>query len=132
MSRRWLQAVNGLVALATIALGGTQLARGVGHPAYGGLALPASPILDSNLRFLGGMGLALGLLLLWVLPRIERRTVTFRIFWFCAFLGGVGRLLSLRLVGTPPGFVAGIAVLEVVGAPLLIYWQARVSGMTGS
>lgn len=127
MSRRLLQAINGLVAVATIGLGGTQLVRGVGHPAYAALALPPSPILDSNLRFFGGMGLAMGLLLLWVLPRIGRRTVAFRIFWLVALTGGIGRLLSLGLVGPPPGFVMGITVLEIVGAPLLIYWQSRVA-----
>lgn len=131
MSKKWLQAINGLVALATVGLGGTQLARGVGHPAYAALALPPSPILDSNLRFFGGMGLALGLLLLWVLPRIEVRTAAYRIFWLCAFVGGIGRLLSLGLVGNPPGFVTGITVLEVVGAPLLIYWQSRVASAAG-
>lgn len=127
MSRRWLQAINGLVALATIGLGGTQMARGIGHPAYAELALPASPILDSNLRFFGGMGLALGLLLLWVLPRIERRTVAYRIFWLVALVGGIGRLLSRLLVGPVPDLVTGITVLEVFGAPLLIYWQSRVA-----
>jgi hypothetical protein len=132
MSRRWLQAINGLVALATIGLGGIQLVRGVGHPAYAALGLPPSPILDSNLRFFGGMALALGLLLLWVIPRIERRTVAYRIIWLTALAGGIGRLLSMGLVGPPPDFVTAFTVLEVVGAPLLIYWQSRVARSTGS
>jgi hypothetical protein len=125
MSRRALQLVNGLVAVATVALGVMQMALGTDSPVYGDL--PADPALDSNLRFFGGMALGLGLLLLWILPSIERRTALYRAVWLCAFLGGVGRLVSAALVGAPSPMLLGFTVLEVGAAPLLVYWQARVA-----
>lgn len=42
-------------------------------------------------------------------------------------IGGIGRLISLAVLGLPwPPFV-GFTVLEVVGAPLFIAWQRRVA-----
>lgn len=127
MNRRALQLVNAVVALATVALAAMQLALGVDSPVYAGLGLPAAPALDSNLRFFGGMALGLGLLLLWILPSIERRTGVYRLIWLCAFVGGLGRVLSIGSVGWPAPLLVGITALEVLGAPLLVYWQHRVA-----
>lgn len=127
MNRTALQLLNALVALATVALAGMQLTLGVNSPVYDSLALPAAPSLDSNLRFFGGMGLGLGLLLLWVVPRIESRTGLYRLFWYCAFLGGVGRVISIGATGWPRPFVVGITALEVIGAPVFLYWQHRLA-----
>jgi hypothetical protein len=127
MGRRTLQLANATVALATIGLAGMQLTLGVGSPVYSQLDLPSVPVLDSNLRFFGGMGLGLGVLLLWILPTIERRTGLYRLFWFCAFLGGLGRAISILIVGWPPAFIVAITVLEVVGAPLFVYWHNQLA-----
>lgn len=127
MSRRALQVVNGLLGLATAGLGTTQLAFGVSSPLYAAAHLPHFPILDSNLRFFGGMGLGLGLILLWILPSIERQTALFRGVWVCALLGGLGRLVSVAAVGSPSPLLLGFTLLEVIGAPLLVYWQHRVA-----
>ena len=43
------------------------------------------------------------------------------------FLGGLGRLASLVSVGMPfPPFL-GFTLLEVVGAPLFVWWQRQVA-----
>lgn len=127
MSRRALQLVNAVVAVLTIALGSMQLVFGIQSPVYASAGLPTHALLDSNLRFFGGMGLGLGLILLWILPTIERRTDLFRAVWICAFLGGVGRLFSLFLVGPLPLPFVAFTALEVVGAPVLVVWQKRVA-----
>jgi len=127
MNRRALQAFTLLVGLATIGLGSVQLLFGVDSPVYAGADVPHSPILDSNLRFFGGMALGLGLVLVWIVPSIERRTNLFRAVWLCAWIGGVGRLVSVFAVASPGTALLAFTVLEVIGAPLLVAWQARVA-----
>ena len=127
MSKTLLQTVNVVVALLTIALAGMSLALGTNSPVYAGADLPTLPALDSNLRFFGGMGLGLGLVLLWITPSIERRTALFRAVWVCALLGGVGRLVSMVVVGQPPVPMIVFTVIEVPLVPVLLVWQARLA-----
>jgi Domain of unknown function (DUF4345) len=47
--------------------------------------------------------------------------------WVAVFLGGIGRLLSWRLIGPPPAPYIGFILLEILGAPAFIYWQSRVA-----
>ena len=127
MSRRLLQIFTALVGLATVGLATVQIVFGAASPMYADGGIPNFPILDSNLRFFGGLALGLGLLFLWIVPRIERHGVIFRVGWFCAFLGGVGRLVSLPAVGSPSTLLVAFTMLEVIGAPLFVLWQARVA-----
>ena len=126
MSRSILQLLNAIVAIATVVLAGMQVLFGVQSPMYG-VADLHDPVLDSNLRFFGGMALVLGLTLLWILPAIERRTTLYRLVWACAFLGGIGRVVSWVSIGAPPPRIAAMTVLEVVGAPVFVWWQARIA-----
>jgi hypothetical protein len=130
MSKRLLQvatAILGLVPLAT----GVVTMFGLGDPVYESAGLPAFPLLDSNLRFFGGVWLGLGIALLWLIPSIERRAALFRVIWGAIFLGGLGRFLSIVVVGVPPAPFVGFTVLELFGAPLFIYWQHRVAQAHG-
>jgi hypothetical protein len=71
MSRLLLQICTAVLALVPIATGIISM-RGVRDPLYRPLQLPEAPILDSNLRFFGGVWLGLGLALLYTVPNIER------------------------------------------------------------
>jgi uncharacterized protein DUF4345 len=126
MNKRLLQittAVLGLIPLAT----GMISMLGIDDPLYASAGLPRSPLLDSNLRFFGGLWAGVGIAMLWLVPSIERRGVLFRSIWGAIFLGGVGRLLSIMSVGAPPVRFVGFTALEIVGAPLFVYWQHRVA-----
>ncbi len=127
MSRRLLQITNAIFALLTIILAGASFVYGYENPIYAAVSIPANPALDSNLRFMGGLGLGLGIALLWILPTIEKQGGLFRLIWATAFLGGLGRIVSYIVVGTPPIAMILFAALEVPCVPLLIYWQYRVS-----
>ena len=96
MSRRLLQVVTAILSLIPIATGIIAM-TGVDDPLYAALDLPRSPLLDSNLRFFGGVWLGLGLAMLYLVPSIERQTVLFRALWGAVFLGGIGRALSAAL-----------------------------------
>jgi hypothetical protein len=117
---------TGILSLIPIATGIITMA-GVADPLYASLDLPRSPLLDSNLRFLGGVWLGLGLAMLYLVPSIQRQTVLFRALWGAVFLGGIGRALSAMLIGLPPVPFIGFTALEIIGAPLFIFWQTRVS-----
>lgn len=131
MSRLGLQIVNGSLAVLTVVLGAASLFLGAESPVYPD-DLMSVPSLDSNLRFMGGIGIGLGLTLLWLTPSIERRTVLFRAIWLCALAGGVGRLISAVLVGLPATPMIVFAAIEIPGVPLLIYWQNKVASVATS
>jgi hypothetical protein len=123
-AKRLLQiacAVLGLIPVATGLIG----LSGVSDPLYS--VLPRNVLLDSNLRFLSGVWLGLGLALLWTLPRIERQTTLFRALWGMIFLGGVRRLISMAALATPPAPFIAFTLLEIVGAPLFVWWQSRIA-----
>ena len=126
MGRRSLQvsmAVLGVIPVAT----GIVTMLGLGDPIYASAGLPPNALLDSNLRFFGGLWLVLGLSIYWLIPRIERQTALFRVLWLMIFAGGIGRLLSMFLLGLPPIPFIGFTALEILGAPLFIAWQSRIA-----
>ncbi len=126
MNKRPLQIFSGLLGIVPVASGLVQL-MGIHDPLYAGLHLPADATLDSNMRFLAGVWLGLGLANLWLVPRIERETVLFRALWLMIFLGGIGRLLSMTSTGLPLLPFVGFTVLEIVGAPIFVFWQSKVA-----
>lgn len=111
MTRLLLQICTALLALIPIATGIVSL-RGVRDPLYGPLGLPDSPVLDSNLRFFGGVWLGLGLAMLWTVPRIEEHGILFRALW----VAGVGdsRCAPVHLLAIPcrPGLRGPVSSLE--------------------
>lgn len=125
VNRRPLQIVMGLLGSIPVVTGVLTM-MGLGDPIYADAGLPTHALLDSNLRFLGGLWLVLGLALYVLIPRIERETMLFRALWLMIFAGGVGRLLSIYFIGAPPWPFIGFTVLEVVGAPFFIAWQTRL------
>lgn len=126
MNKKPLQITMGMLALIPVASGSLAL-MGVDDPLYLQDKLPAVPILDSNLRFYAGIWLALGLAMWSILPRIEQHAPVFRLIWGGIFLGGLGRLLSILLMGMPPAAFIAFTVLEIIGAPAFIWWHHQVA-----
>jgi len=124
--RRALQAVSAVLGIIPEVTGLVGL-RGLEDPLYAPVTTPNAILLDTNLRFFSGLWLGLGVALLWLIPSIERQTVLFRVIWGAIFVGGIGRLLSMVMAGTPPAPFVFLTLLEIVGAPLFIYWQHRVA-----
>jgi hypothetical protein len=126
MSRRALQIVVGLLGIIPLAAGLLGLLAGVEDPRYGG-GVPSLVVLDSNIRFHAGVWFGLGLTLYWLIPTIERQTVLFRALWAMILIGGIGRLVSMAMLGWPPARTVAFAALEIIGAPLFVWWQSRVA-----
>jgi uncharacterized protein YjeT (DUF2065 family) len=125
MNKRGLQIATGLLAAIPV-LTGIITMFGLSDPIYAAAKIPANALVDSNLRFFGGVWLGLGLALYWLIPSIERQTVLFRVVWGMIFLGGIGRLLSMVFLGAPPLPFVGFTALEIIGPPFFIWWQARL------
>ena len=125
MSKRVLQITTALLGAVPV-LTGVITMMGLSDPLYAGLLLPQDATLDSNLRFFGGVWLGLGLSVWWLVPRIDTQTALFRAAWLMIGLGGVGRLLSMLLVGAPLLPFVGFTLLEIAGAPFFVWWQYRV------
>jgi hypothetical protein len=126
MNRPGLQIATGILGAIPVVTG--IITRfGLGDPIYASAGIPANALLDSNLRFFGGVWLGLGIALYWLIPNIEKQTILFRVLWGMIFLGGIGRLLSMIFLGLPPLPFIAFTALEIVGAPFFIWWQARVA-----
>ncbi len=126
LNKRPLQIASALLGIVPVVTGLVQM-TGIHDPLYAQLNLPADATLDSNMRFLAGVWLGLGLAVLWLVPRIAEQTVLFRLLWLMIFLGGIGRLVSMAIIGLPPAPFVAFTVLEVVGAPFFVYWQHQVA-----
>ena len=125
MSRRALQVVVAVLGLVPV-LGG--LAGMVLGPSMAGLAPSATPIaLDSHVRYLSGLLLAIGLGFWSTIPRIERQAARFRLLTGLVVIGGLGRLLGLALAGRPPAPMLFGLCMELVVTPSLCWWQSRVA-----
>ena len=131
MSKKALQIVLAVLALIPILTGGMDLILGTGA-----LNLPVevfrpevinNAFLDSQTRFLGAIWFGLGIMMYWVIPSIDKQTTLFRLLMGIIFLGGIGRLSSVFLVGLPPAESIAAIVLELIGMPLLILWQSWIS-----
>jgi hypothetical protein len=126
VSQRPLQIATGALAVVPVVTGVLGM-LGLNDPLYAAMHLPSDATLDSNLRFYGGVWLGLGLCAFWTIPGIARKTAVFRVLWLMIFIGGIGRLVSLLLVGVPFRPFIGFTVLEIVGAPIFVWWQGRVA-----
>jgi hypothetical protein len=85
-----------------------------------------TPNFDSHYRYIAGYYFSLGLLGLWLIPRIEKHTGLFRIICVSVFMGGIGRVISIVQVGVPNSLMLAFTALELC-FPLLLLWQAKLT-----
>jgi hypothetical protein len=117
-----LQIATGVLAIIPVVTGVIGMS-GIGDPIYP--KLPADPLLDSNLRFFSGVWLCLGPASIGS-SRPSRNKPFYSELSGVIFLGGVGRLMSMIFLALPPAPFVGFTILEIVGAPIFVAWQARL------
>jgi hypothetical protein len=121
MERTGLQIAILLAAAVPVAGGGAGVIWGAA--AFG--AWPGAAA-DSQARYLSGLLLAIGLIYWGCIRHIERRTTVIRLLTLIVVTGGLARLAGAAFVGDP-GRIRLALVMELVVAPLLCLWQARVA-----
>ncbi len=87
--------------------------------------------LDSQVRALSGMLLGVGLAYWEAIPQIERRGERIRLLTGLVVLGGLMRLIAIAIVGMPGVPMMCGLVMELVVAPAVCWWQARVARRCG-
>ena len=125
ISKKTLQYVIGILALAPL-LSGLIGLSGIFNPLFFE-ELPVNLFLDSNLRFLNAMCIAVALSFYFILPVIEKETFACRIICFAIFMGGIGRLISIYDLGIPAFPLLIFAAFELIFPPLIIYWQKQLA-----
>ena len=87
----------------------------------------ASVPLDSHFAYLSGLLLGIGLAFWTTIPAIAQRGARFRLLTAIVFIGGLGRLTSLLMVGTPDAPMLFGLAMELAVTPALALWQWRVA-----
>ena len=114
-----------LAVLACVPIG-TGLLAIIGGPTVAPGGGPTTASIDSEYRFVNFFWLAAGLILVWTLFKPLERALVTRVVLVIAAAGGIGRLISIAVVGPPhPVFLATLG-LELVVVPLVIVWHSRV------
>jgi hypothetical protein len=106
-----------LISLLHVSLGPSRL-LGVGA---------LDPTMDSEDRFYATQFLAYGMVVLWCVREVERKTKIVRFLALALFVGGIARLVSMAAVGPPNAFFLAMTALELGVPVLMILVQGRVS-----
>ena len=107
-----------LFLIAAIALSGGALQMYLGQP-------ETTPRLDNVHRFLAGIYFGCGLICLWAGITVRQQRTLVLLLGLSVFLAGMGRLLSMRIVGLPdpPALWLGYLVPELLVSVLMIAAQ---------
>jgi hypothetical protein len=121
MEKRLLQVSVALAALVAVTVGLAGVVWGAS-----GLGEQAPGILDSQVRALSGILAAIGIAYWTTVPDIQRAGARFGLLTLIVVAGGFARALGMLIAG-PPGPIMGAALaLELLVAPALYLWQARI------
>jgi hypothetical protein len=121
--KRLLQRVVAIAALVPVATGLFGVLFGYALTGDRDMSVSA----DSHFRYLSGMLLGVGICFWACVPNIEEKKTFFRFLTLIVVIGGVSRLLGLWLTGVPSLAMLGGLFMELVVAPVLCLWQARVA-----
>ena len=122
--RRAFQAFLGAFGLVVIGISVAHLAIGP-EAVIGGAAV--NPTSDGEDRFFAGLFLCYGVALLWCARDVQHRRGYVSLLAAALFVGGIGRLLAVVLVGVPHPFYVAMLVLELVVPPLMVLAARRVA-----
>jgi hypothetical protein len=122
VERRLLQIALALTGLAAVGFG---LAGVLIGTSFSGVASDVT--MDSYVRFLKGMLLAIGLIYWSAIPDVEKHGERIAVVTFILVLGAIPRLLAVISHGVPTlGILLSLAG-ELIAVPLIWLWQRHVA-----
>jgi hypothetical protein len=122
LQRKLLQIAIAVAGLAGVGLGLTGVLFGTMYADLSG-----DVVLDSYVRFLKGVLLAIGLIYWSCIPQIERRGDRIALVTFILVFGTLSRLLTVIGHGVPTLGIIGNLVAGLILVPLLWLWQRHVA-----
>jgi Domain of unknown function (DUF4345) len=122
MERKLLQFTFALAGLVLVVFGLAGVFFGANF-----MDLSDNVVMDSYIRFLKGMLLAIGLIYWSSVPDIERHGERIAIVTFILVLGAVPRLIAVIGHGVPTVGILVSLTGELIVAPLLWFWQRHVA-----
>ncbi|HEY8333526.1 MAG TPA: DUF4345 domain-containing protein [Tardiphaga sp.] len=122
MQRRLLQTAIALTGLSTVGFGLAGVLIGTGFTDHAG-----DVTMDSYVRFLKGMLLAIGLIYWSAIPDIEKHGERIALVTFILVLGAIPRLMSVISHGVPTLGILLSLFGELVVVPLIWLWQRHVA-----
>ena len=124
MERKLLQIIVALAGLAAVGFGLAGVLFGTTF-----MGLSNDVVIDSNVRFLKGMTLVIGLIYWSAIPNIERHGERISLVTFILVGGAMARLLAVVSHGVPTmGILFGLAG-QLIVVPLLWLWQRHVASV---
>jgi Domain of unknown function (DUF4345) len=125
----FLMALKCLAAVFLL-VAGLHFALGVGAEVLLGAKLSAEavaePTLNSQDRFYGVAFSLNAVILYFSSQNLKRYEPLLKAVCVVCFVGGLSRILSWVLHGSPAPMVVFLGATELVGPPLLLYWLGRV------
>ncbi|SIO20074.1 protein of unknown function [Parasphingorhabdus marina DSM 22363] len=120
--------VTVLIGLIPLYLGGTGMLFGAAAmvPEPELYSLPAINALDSQYRYLAGVYVAVGLMILWSAGDVKGRASLMRFAMLGWFIGGCARGLSWLTVGEPADWQVSGMIVELVVPVVILLWQQRI------
>jgi hypothetical protein len=120
--KRSLQAVVAVVGLVPVS-------AGLLGALYGGAGLGqiVGAALDSHIRYLSGLLLAIGLAYWSAIPDIEKEGGRIGLLTLLVVVGGFCRALGMLIDGWPGPVMAAALGIELVIAPTVYLWQRRLA-----
>lgn len=100
---------------------------GTGNPIYMVEEKPGGLLLDSNLRYLNGLSVGLGVCTIGIIGDIKRRSSELRIICFIIFIGAIGRFLSIASDGFAPVPFNILPFFEAILPAVFVFWQSRIA-----
>jgi hypothetical protein len=122
MQRRLLQTAIALTGLSAVGFGLAGVLIGTGFTSHAG-----DVTMDSYVRFLKGMLLAIGLIYWSAIPNIEQHSERIALLTFILVLGAIPRLMSVISHGVPTLGILLSLFGELVIVPLIWLWQRHVA-----
>ena len=123
-STRALKIAVSICSIVPMSAGAAGVLLGPGF--FGGSGAESAD-LDGHFRYLSGLLLGIGLAYASGVPGIERRQSRFLLLGAIVVVGGLGRLLSVLLMGDASPTMIFALTMELVVTPSLTIWQRRIA-----